>query len=134
MKVFISHAQSDAKWADLLRRGLKEEGVEAVDPSTDIFPGENWGLKYGRALEQADAMIVLISPASAKSEYVNREIAYALSSPRFRDRLIAVQVRPTADTPWILTKQSFIRATDDTEKLVRDVAHALKGSRAEAAK
>lgn len=129
MKVFISHSGSDEKWADLLGRELAKEGIEVWNPSSEIAPGENWGLKLGRGLEDSDAMVVLLSPDSAKSNSVRHEIEYALGSARFRDRLIAVLVRPTADIPWILEKQHFIRASDDAKKTVRDVAAALKKSR-----
>lgn len=129
MKAFISYSGSDEKWADLLRQKLPKAGIDVWNPDTEIAPGENWGLKYGKGLEASDAMIVLLSPDSAKSDWVRHEIEYALGSPRFRDRLIAVLVRPTANIPWILEKQHFIRAGDDADKIVRDVAVALKKSR-----
>lgn len=126
MKVFISHSHADEKWADVLRKRLSEEGIEVWDPSLEIAPGENWGLKYGKGLEASDAMIVLLSPDSAKSDIVRHEIDYALGSPRFRDRLVSVLVRPTADVPWILEEKHFIRATKDVDKTVGEVARALK--------
>jgi len=126
MKVFISHSQADEKWADALRKGLSQQGIEVWDPALEIAPGENWGLKYGKGLEASDAMIVLLSPESAKSDMVRHEIDYALGSPRFRDRLVSVLVRPTTDVPWILEKQSFIRATKDIDKTVDEVTRALK--------
>jgi len=128
MKVFISHSGSDEKWADLLRTRLTREGFNVWNPRSEIRPGENWGLKYGQGLEASDAMIVLVSPDSAKSDWVWHEIEYALSSPRFRDRLIPVLVRRTARIPWILERQHFIRATKDIDSTVRDVATALKKS------
>ena len=132
MKVFISHSGSDEKWADLLRQNLHKQGIDVWNPSSEIAPGENWGLKYGKGLEASDAMIVLLSPDSVKSDWVRHEIEYALGSPRFRDRLIAVVVRPTADIPWILEKQHLIRASGDAEKTVREIAVALKKPRAAA--
>lgn len=65
MKVFISYAGADEKWADVLRARLPKAGIEVGNPSTEIAPGENWGLKYGKGLEASDAMIVLLSPDSA---------------------------------------------------------------------
>jgi len=130
MKVFISYSGPDEKWADLLRQRLAQEGIDVWNPSLEITPGENWGLKYGKGLEASDAMIVLISPDSAKSDWVRHEIEYALSSPRFRNRLIPLLVRPTAQIPWILEKQNFIRATKDVDATVRNVAAALKEAKA----
>jgi hypothetical protein len=126
MKVFISYSGPDEKWADLLRERLAREGIDVWNPRSEITPGENWGLKYGKGLEASDAMIVLVSPDSAKSDWVQHEIEYALSSPRFRDRLIPLLVRPTARIPWILERQSLIRATKDIDGTVRHVTTALK--------
>ena len=132
MKVFISHSGSDEKWADLLRQHLAREGIEVWNPGSEIGPGENWALTYGKGLEAADAMIVLLSPDSAKSDWVRHEIEYALSSPRFRDRIFPVLVKPTEEVPWILQKQHFIRATKDAADTVRRVSSALKKSQAAA--
>ncbi|MGB8167490.1 MAG: toll/interleukin-1 receptor domain-containing protein [Chthoniobacteraceae bacterium] len=132
MKVFISYSGSDEKWANLLRQRLPQEGIDVWNPGLEIAPGENWGLKYGKGLEASDAMIVLLSPDSAKSDWVRHEIEYALSAPRFRDRLIPVLVRPTADIPWILAKQKIIRAGKDIDETVRAVASALKDTKAAA--
>ena len=95
-------------------------------------PGENWALKYGKGLETSDAMIVLLSPDAAKSDWVRHEIDYALSSPRFKDRLIPLLVRNTAEVPWILERQQLIRATKDMNATARNVVSALKKSEAAA--
>jgi hypothetical protein len=49
-------------------------------------------------------MIVLVSPAAAQSDQLAREIEYALTSKRFRNRLIPVIVKPTKKLPWILDR------------------------------
>jgi hypothetical protein len=126
MKVFISYSGPDEKWADLLRTALSKYDVEAWDPASQIAPGENWGLKYGKALENADAVVVLLSPDSVKSDFVRHEIQYALSSPQFRDRLIPVVVRPTEEIPWILRKLKVIRATKEPDETARRIVNALR--------
>lgn len=105
--VFISHASEDEEWASKLARQLKRFGLKAWDPSADIAPGDNWALEIGRALEKSGAMIVLLSPASAKSASVKHEIEYAITSKRFRERLIPVMVKPTAGFPWVLSQFQF---------------------------
>lgn len=104
VRVFISHAETDRAFAEELIERLKGEGIHVWDPGCQLMPGDNWPLETGRALEKADAMIVLISPAAARSENVRREVEYAVSSKRFRDRLIPVIVRPAPKAPWILNR------------------------------
>lgn len=132
MNVFISYSQADEKWAEALRAGLVEAGFSVSDPAGEICAGENLHLELGKALQRADAMVVLLSPDSAASTSVRAEIDYALSSPQFRDRLIPVLVKPTGDIPWILRRQQFIRATKDVRETVRRVAGALNASHAAA--
>jgi hypothetical protein len=126
MKVFISYSEADEKWVRLLRSRLSEEGFEVWNSASDIAPGDNWLLKSGRALQAADAMIVLLSPDSAKSDWVRSEIEYALSSPQFRGRVIPLLIKPTEDVPWILHKLHFIRATKDVDETISRVVAILQ--------
>lgn len=130
MKVFVSYSGADEKWADLLRARLPQEGIEVWDFTSEFWPGDNWALKYGKGLEEADAMVVLLSPQAAQSKEVTREIQYALGAPRFRDRLVSVVVKPMVEIPWILQQQPLIRASKDANETVREVAAALKKSEA----
>jgi hypothetical protein len=128
MKVFLSHAEADRKWAEQLRSGLSEAGLEVWNPAHDVIPGSNWHLELGRALERSEAMVVLLSPEAVKSSAVLSEIEYALSASQFRDRLIPVLLRPTEEVPWILRKQNFIRATKDVTETVQRITAALERS------
>ena len=78
MRVYLSFVQQDRKWADDLTNRLGKLGFDVWNFGRDVLPGDNLGNKIGRALEEADAMIVLVTPASMKSEWVSREIEYAL--------------------------------------------------------
>lgn len=102
MSVFVSYSSSDQKWAKELISHLQEEGVKVRDPRSDFAPGDNWSLEIGKALESANALVLLVSPSAIKSESFRRETEYALGSKRFRDRLIPVIVKDTPELPWIL--------------------------------
>ena len=132
MNVFLSHSHADKKWADALRTGLMEAGFQVWNPVDDMGAGINWHLEIGKALERSDAMIVLLSPDSVSSPSVRSEIEYALSGSQFRGRLIPVLLKPTAEVPWILQKQPFIRVTKDVNETVRHVASALRKAEAAA--
>jgi len=51
MKVFISHAQTDAELAKRVAHVLTEAGFEVWD-GTQILPGENWGEQLADALSE----------------------------------------------------------------------------------
>jgi len=126
MKVFISHSEADKKWVNVLCARLLKEGFEMSNSPMDIAPGDNWLLKSGKALQTADAMIVVLSPDSAKSDWVRSEIEYALSSPQFRGRVIPLLVKPTENVPWILKNMHFLRATKDENETAGRVVATLQ--------
>ncbi len=108
--VFLSYADKDSKYAGELAKVLKARGFHVWLDDVEIAPGDNWGYAVGRALSNADAMVVLVSPAAVESKAVQREIDFALSERRFKHRLIPVVVRPTKKIPWILQKQHLFEA------------------------
>lgn len=125
-QVFLSYASPDRQLAAELAKRLDKEGYEVWFADDRLFPGDNWSLAIGKALEESDAMVVLLSPESVRSEWVRREIEYALSSKKYKDRLIAVLVRPTRDFPWILERFPMIRAARSTAETSKRILAALK--------
>jgi hypothetical protein len=108
IQVFLSHVPSDGPWARELAQQLAAAGIRVVDPFDELLPGDNWSLKIGKALEESEAMIVLISPAAVKSSWLRGEIQYALGEERFEGRLIPVKVEPTDDFPWALRSMPWV--------------------------
>jgi hypothetical protein len=113
----------------LIGEHLKAAGMIVWDAAIDIEPGENLGDALSEALNNSDAMVALISPASGQSPWVSREIEFALTHPRYQERLIPVLVRPTRDFPWILNRLQFIDATVDSKDAPNRVIEALRQPR-----
>jgi hypothetical protein len=126
LKVFLSYADRDDKLAQALRIELEKGGFEVWDPVARLTPGDNWALEQGKALKDAEAIVVLLSPAALASDHVKREIDYALGEPRFKGRLIPVVVRPVKEIPWILETLPVLRIDADLGRGSRRVLVALK--------
>ena len=126
LKVFLSHAQEDAKVASVLRAGLAKAGFEVWDPAEQVKAGDNWALELGKALQKAEAMVVLLSPAALTSAFVQREIEYALGDERFKGRLVPVVVRSVKEIPWILEKLDVLRIESNPERESRRVVEVLR--------
>ena len=80
MQVFISYSHSDSPLAARVSKALRKAGLQVWDPEVNVFPGDNWPAQVGRALEESDAMVVLLTPDSISSPQVKAEMAYALGS------------------------------------------------------
>lgn len=130
MKVFISHADVDETFVKKLAAGLEEAGFEAWDASREIFPGDNWADKTARALQESEAMVVLLSPDALRSGSVRREIDYALGEQRYSNRLIPVLPKELneEEVPWILRRLHMVQLGEDVkeEEGIHQIAQALR--------
>ena len=129
MKVFISHADADHAFVKKIAAGLEEAGFEAWDASREILPGDNWADKTARALQESEAMVVLLSPDALRSSWVRREIDYALSEQRYSNRLIPVLPKELneEEVPWILRRLRMVQLGEDVkeEEGIHQIAQAL---------
>ncbi len=113
MQVFISYSHSDSLLAARVSKAFRKAGLQVWDPEVNVFPGDNWPAQVGRALEESDAMVVLLTPNSISSPHVKAEMAYALGSKCYRNRLIPVAVGgreqlSSSEIPWIVRKLHWV--------------------------
>lgn len=129
-KVFISSAASEAPLARRLADLLHAAGIDVSSPSLDALPGANIAAQLGRALNQAEAVVVLVSPAAMKSSSVRHEIQFALGEERFKDRLIPVMAKdtPAESIPWILQELEW--AKGGVDNVAATIVSAFDVSRA----
>lgn len=125
MKVFLSYALDDKEAARDIAKRLSNEGLDVWFDDWQIAPGDNLAKHVGRALDQADAMVVLVTPDSMKSKGVRGEIEYALMTPRFEGTLIPVILKPSDEMPWILDRMA-IRGDRNRAAVVRKIVDALQ--------
>ena len=132
MKVFISHSEETQPLFRSVLQALKKEGLDVWDDDYDIYPGDNWAKVTGEALEQADAMVVLLTPEALDSKIVRREISYALVGQKFENRLIPVLVgvdyeRARKKVPIInYLKTITMPESDRQEEGINQITQALK--------
>jgi len=109
MKVFLTYAAKYKSLAAQLAKQLSAAGIEVLNPYGDIVPGDNWAQKVAEALDESDLMLILVTPGAMQSDSLRNDIDYALSSKKFRGRLMSVNVGPVVsapeNVPWILLKQ-----------------------------
>ncbi|MFM6056821.1 MAG: toll/interleukin-1 receptor domain-containing protein [Microcystis aeruginosa] len=134
MKVFISHAFTEAKLAKRVADSLKEDGFQVWD-SAEILPGDNWGDKLAKALQEAEAMVVLLTPESLKSFNVVSDISYAIGEENYQGRLIPV-IASSLDNldrehiPWILKKfrMIYVPNLEQDNQELKEITQALKNA------
>jgi len=132
MKVFISYAQSDERLAEKIAESLKQAGLTIRDYRREILPGDLWSEKASQALQDSDAMVVLLTPEAARSKQVRSEINYALSQDAFKNRLIPVFVGspdriPKKEVPWILWELQMVNLPErgNQQEGIQQIARTL---------
>lgn len=133
MQVFISHGTTDSDLARRVAASLREAGFNAWLDEEQVFLGDNWAAQVGQALEASEAMVVLLTPASVKSEQISRDVAYALGSLNYEFRLVPVLVGkpdtlPEEEIPWILRRLSPVRVpeTNGHQDRFGEIVRALR--------
>ena len=75
---FVSYSREDSEFALRLAQDLKKAGAHIWLDQMDIQPGHPWDNAIEEALMGSPLMLLILSPASAKSENVRNEISFAL--------------------------------------------------------
>jgi len=132
MKVFVTHAEGDEPLARRVVRALEQAGLEVWDEAGEVYPSDNWAKVIGEALEQAEAMVVLLTPEALDSTRVARDIQFALTKITFKDRLISVlvdidHVRAKEKMPIIrFSKMITMPASERQDESINQITQALK--------
>jgi len=79
-KTFLSYSRVNEDFALKLAEELKSEGFDIWFDQLDIPPGARWDTEIEKALEESEIFMVIITPASAKSDNVLDEIGYAIDT------------------------------------------------------
>ncbi len=134
LKVYLSYTQHDVELARRLADCMAEHGFDPWLDDAEVALGDNWALRSGEALRDADALVVLVSPESPESQQMKFELNYALGERRFAGRLVPILIDDaSADAlPWILTRFPIVRAANGQwDAACTDVMDALRAAAAE---
>jgi hypothetical protein len=103
VKVFISHSAADRPFAQRLEKALSEHGLE-VWTAAQFQPGESWPAQLKSAIEQADAVIPIISAGAEKSRWMASELSIALADRLSggKKTIVPVLAERKAEAPFFL--------------------------------
>jgi TPR repeat protein len=107
LRVFISYSRDDLKFADQLDAALNAYGFECIIDRHGISGGEEWKRRLGNMISEADTVVFVLSPSSARSEICAWEVEEAA---RLGKRILPVNCRPLegASPPPRLRKRNYI--------------------------
>lgn len=94
--IFLSHSAADGPLVAGIRAQLEAIGIGVYLYEEDIQPGRSIPEKLQQAIREQDALIALLTPASAMRSFVHHEVGYALGRGKPAVALVTTDV-PKAD-------------------------------------
>ena len=134
-RVLISYSHKDRRFVRRLVDDLVTRLPE-VDVSYDmrIQSGEFWAELLAAQIEQADVILVVLSPDYLNSAWATREL-YVASARQLnkKARLLPLMVRPCITT-GLLSNLTFVDFTENYETALETLIWGITGERPRAAK
>ncbi len=128
-KVFLSYANSDREFAERLTSQLQGLGSSLLVDRINLRHGEHILSALRSQIAAADFLVLLLSPAALESEWVQRELEYAVSK-ELRQRsitVVPVKVQP-CHVPGYLAAWEIVDATRSVERAVTKLANLLRAA------
>jgi TIR domain len=106
-QVFISYSRKDIDFVRRLAGDLEKAAYDVWWDLTDLRGGDDWPRMIPAAIESSQFVIVVLSPSSAVSDWVEKEYMQAL---RLRKKIIPLLLKP-GPVPFALNTINFVNFT-----------------------
>ncbi|HKG54757.1 MAG TPA: toll/interleukin-1 receptor domain-containing protein [Anaerolineales bacterium] len=108
-QIFISYSRKDIDFARKLAVDLEKAGYEVWWDLTDLRGGDDWPRVIPAAIESSQYVIVVLSPNSAISDWVEKEYTQALS---LHKKIIPIMLAQS-NLPFALNTINYIDFTGE---------------------
>jgi hypothetical protein len=102
-KIFISYSRKDTDFVRKLAGDLEKAGYDVWWDITDLRGGDDWVRQIPAAIESSQFILVVLSPNSVASEWVEKEYTQALS---LRKKIIPIMLAP-CNVPFALNTINY---------------------------
>jgi len=107
--VFISYSRSDSQEANKITAILKKLKIDYFEDVKDIQWGKDVQKEVKIALADCQAVLVIVSPGSVKSQWVPYEIGYATA---LKKRILPYVTHESIEIPRYLTHLNFAKTLE----------------------
>jgi len=98
-QVFISYSRKDLAFVEHLAEDLQAAGLEVWYDLSGLEGGTRWGKEIQSAIQNSQIFVVVLSPNSIDSEWVEKEFMYANSLKR---KIIPLLYKPCETPMWFI--------------------------------
>jgi len=116
-EVFISYSQKDFKTADSIVAVLEKLGIKYFRDVKHIEWGRSISDEVRGALERSTAILVILSPASIKSQWVSYEVGYGRA---LHKRVLPFLTHPSIDVPGYMGNPRHISGIPEMREYLKN--------------
>jgi TIR domain len=122
LRIFVSYSRADTDLADQLESDLKRVGLQPWVDRQGIEGGHDWLDAIQHAIEQCDALVVILTPQAVGSEFVRIEWRHA---KRMRKKVVPLLYKLPSRMPMDLAEIQWVDFQHDRVGGLKDLLVAL---------
>lgn len=108
IQVFTSYSRRDKETVDQIAKAIQDTGIDVWIDREDIKAGNMWRVQIVEAIDTCAAFVLMLSPNSAASDNVRKEIDLAQDSKRTIFAIMLQTVKLPAEIRYQLAGLQFI--------------------------
>lgn len=121
-RIFVSHSHKDNAWCEQLVEALKRAGLDVWFDKQGLYVGAQWVKRLEEELQQRDVFLIVLTPDSWASHWVQEELLLALGQ---RKQILGIMHKQTQMSGFITNRQLLAADGQTAEQAARLVAAAL---------
>lgn len=126
VSVFISYSRTDSAFIDRLEADLRAYGFETWVDRQHLEGGADWARVIEQRILDHESFIIALSPEAVVSEWVRKELAFALATGR---HIIPIIARPVERLPIEIANIQYTDLSANYADHLQDVRVALLKTR-----
>lgn len=125
-QVFVTYSQADRGVARQVAEALLDAGLLVWIDAWELQAGDSIGQRIDDLIASSDVLLVLLSPNSVASKWVQKELSAALSG-ELRDRAITVvpALVEDCDVPPLLSDRQYLDLRHDRPAAIRRLVEQI---------
>lgn len=116
VEAFLSRAEADRGRTARLEQALARHDVAVWTAAANVRGAQAWHDEIGEALRRCDWFLLALSKRSVSSEWVKRELLFALQRETYRGRIVPIVLDKNCDVDalsWTLGSFQMVDFTGD---------------------
>jgi hypothetical protein len=122
MRIFVSHSHDDNDWCAKFVARLAQLGADVWYDISGLNYGVDWLDAIEREIRDREVFIVVLTPSSAASYWVKKEINMAM---RFQKTIVGVLLKHTTFSAWLEDSQICFAHGKLSDHVAQDVYQSL---------